>query len=164
MQPAEHLPEGDARRRRALIFFVNTVVAFIGGGLTALAGVFALRPQRTGNSERWIRVGAVSDLKPNVPVPRVITVSRVDGWYRERARETVFLVWDGDANVRAMSAPCTHLGCQVHWEADAKRFKCPCHGGAYDREGRVVAGPPPAPLQRYAVRVNPQTSEIEVEL
>jgi Rieske Fe-S protein len=43
-------------------------------------------------------------------------------------------------------------------------YVCPCHGGAYDRDGRVVAGPPPQPLQRLAVRVNPQTSDIEVEL
>jgi Rieske Fe-S protein len=34
----------------------------------------------------------------------------------------------------------------------------------YDRDGRVVAGPPPRPLDRLPVRVNPQTSEIEVQL
>jgi Rieske Fe-S protein len=34
----------------------------------------------------------------------------------------------------------------------------------YDREGNVVAGPPPRPLERYAVRVNSQTSDLEVEL
>ena len=65
---------------------------------------------------------------------------------------------------RALSATCSHLGCGVVWDATSSQFRCPCHGGVYDREGRVVAGPPPAPLTRVNVRVNPRTSEIEVEL
>ena len=80
-----------------------------------------------------------------------------------RAGASVFIDREGDG-YRALSATCAHLGCRVKWDGAAKQFKCPCQGGAYDREGRVLAGPPPAPLQRYAVRVNPQTSEIEVEL
>jgi Rieske Fe-S protein len=33
------------------------------------------------------------------------------------------------------------------------QFVCPCHGGVYDaRTGKVLQGPPPAPLQRIPVR------------
>ena len=39
-----------------------------------------------------------------------------------------------------MSATCTHLGCQVHWDGEAKKFKCPCHGGVYDANGAVLDG------------------------
>src|SRR5262245_29968026 len=129
-------------RRRVLAIFVNGFVAVVGGALSALLGVFALRPASAASRDRWVRAGALSDLKPNVPVPRVLTVSRVDGWYRERARQTVFLVWDGDKQVRALSATCSHLGCQVHWDTQASRFRCPCHGGVYDASGKVVSGPP----------------------
>jgi Rieske Fe-S protein len=52
----------------------------------------------------------------------------------------------------------------VNWNEVKGQFICPCHGGVYDRDGRVVSGPPPAPLTRLNVRVNPRTSEIEVEL
>jgi len=52
----------------------------------------------------------------------------------------------------------------VRWNAESSQFRCPCHGGVFDREGNVVDGPPPAPLQRLAVRLNPETSELEVEL
>jgi Rieske Fe-S protein len=103
-------------------------------------------------------------LKPDVPVPRVLSFSRSDGWYRERARETVFLVWDGDQNVRAFSATCTHLGCQVRWEADAKRFLCPCHGGVYDASGRVVDGPPPRPLDTLEARIDGRAGDVLVRL
>jgi len=139
-------------RRRALVLFVNSVVALIGSGLAAVLGAFALRP--AGPAEgRWIKAGAVGDLTPNVPVPRVLSLSRQDGWYKERARETVFLVWDGGSNVHALSATCTHLGCQVKWDADATRFRCPCHGGVFDANGQVVEGPPPRPLDRVETRV-----------
>ena len=113
-------------RRRALAIFVNTAVASIGGGLTALLGAFALRPQPAPRPAlRWFRAGTTEDLKPDEPVPRVLAVSRVDGWYRERARQTVFLVWDGDRTVRALSATCTHLGCQVRWDGRGKEIPMP---------------------------------------
>ena len=139
-------------RRRALVLFVNTVVALIGSGLAAVLGAFALRPASKPQG-RWVRVGAVGDLTPNVPVPRVLSLSRHDGWYRERTRETVFLVWDGAASVHALSATCTHLGCQVRWEADDTRFRCPCHGGVFDATGKVLEGPPPRPLDRVETRL-----------
>src|SRR5918996_5173766 len=108
-------------RRRALVILVNTITGAIGAGLTALLGAFALGPASAQGAGRWIRAGKAEDLTPDVPVPRVVSVPRVDGWYRQRARETVFLVWDGSTGVRAMSATCTHLGCQVQWQVEEKR-------------------------------------------
>lgn len=139
-------------RRRALVLFINSVAALIGGGLAAVLGAFAWRPAAAG-AARWIRAGALGELTPNVPVPRVVSLSRQDGWYRERARETVFLVWDGGQTVHALSATCTHLGCQVRWDAPSTRFRCPCHGGVFDAQGQIVEGPPPRPLDRIETRV-----------
>ena len=34
-----------------------------------------------------------------------------------------------------------------------ERFVCPCHGGVYDFEGKVVGGPPVRPLDRFETRV-----------
>ena len=151
-------------RRRALALFVNTTVALIGGGLSAVLGAFALRPPRSAQPDRWIRAGALTELTPAVPVPRVLVVSRHDGWYRTRARETVFLVWDGDREVHALSATCTHLGCQVRWDSETSNFRCPCHGGVFDTQGNVVAGPPPRPLDRLAVRLDASGSDVLVRL
>ena len=150
-------------RRRALVLFVNSVVALIGGGLTAILGAFALRPAAKPDG-RWLRAGALLDLTPNVPVPRVLAISREDGWYRERTRETVFLVWDGDKTVHALSATCTHLGCQVRWDADATKFRCPCHGGVFDVQGNVVEGPPPRPLDRVEARLDDRGDGVLVRL
>ena len=140
-------------RRRALVLFVQTVTGLITGGLAALLGVFAARTSKPVDGV-WLRAGSLADLTPNVPVPQVLSVPRQDGWYRERARRTVFVVWDGGQNVHALSATCTHLGCQVRWDAASTRFRCPCHGGVFDAQGQVVEGPPPRPLDRVDARVD----------
>ena len=161
-----HIPDSPTPggRRRALVLFVNTAVALIGGGLSAVLGAFALGPKARAAGGRWVRAGTTSDLKPDEPVARVVAVSRVDGWYRERARETVFLVWDGDRTVRALSATCTHLGCQVQWNAKDKKFLCPCHGGIYAADGTVIGGPPPRPLDAVEARIDPADTSVLVRL
>jgi Rieske Fe-S protein len=151
-------------RRRVLALFVNTITGLLGAGLSALLGIFALRPATAGLRGRWIRAAVTDDLTPDVPVPRVVAVPRVDGWYRERARATVFLVWDGTSNVRAMSATCTHLGCQVQWDGERKHFRCPCHGGVFDAAGNVVSGPPPRPLTQLEARIDPANGSVLVRL
>lgn len=58
-----------------------------------------------------------------------------------------------NGEVRVFSSVCTHLGCHVRWDQVAGNFLCPCHLGRFDSEGRVIAGPPPAPLPAFPVRV-----------
>lgn len=46
----------------------------------------------------------------------------------------------------AYSAVCTHTGCDLTgWDAQTKRFQCPCHESQFDPSdgGRVVGGPAP---------------------
>jgi cytochrome b6-f complex iron-sulfur subunit len=50
-------------------------------------------------------------------------------------------------------ARCTHLGCTPNWFDTENRFKCPCHGSNFNRDGDVIAGPAPKPLWRCAVRL-----------
>ena len=59
----------------------------------------------------------------------------------------VFIKKDGDELI-AFSPICTHLGCLVKWDNHRKEFICACHGGKYDINGNVIAGPPQKPLDR----------------
>ena len=140
-------------RRRVLAVFVAGALSAIGASLATVLGLFALRPARTAAAARWVRAASLADLTPHTPVPTVVSVREVDGWYRSRVRRTLFLVWDGDRVVRAMSATCSHLGCQVAWNAEDKSFHCPCHGGVYDADGRVVSGPPPRSLSTVSTEL-----------
>jgi Rieske Fe-S protein len=55
--------------------------------------------------------------------------------------------------LRAFSATCTHLGCIVQYRSDLQQLWCACHNGHFDLNGTNVAGPPPRPLDAFAVNV-----------
>lgn len=149
-------------RRSFLVKFVAAGSTLIGAGLAGLAGL-VLSPKVASAAKKWRKAIAVTDLPSSFPYAAVLTERHEDGWYGTKRQTVVFIDKDGD-NYKALSATCSHLGCNVKWEADTKQFKCPCHGGCYDRSGKVVSGPPPRALDEIRVRVNQQTSNLEVEL
>lgn len=61
------------------------------------------------------------------------------------------LVHTADGKYRAYTAVCTHLGCTVQYRGDERVIWCACHNGRFDLEGRPISGPPPKPLDVYAV-------------
>jgi cytochrome b6-f complex iron-sulfur subunit len=65
--------------------------------------------------------------------------------------EPVVVIALPGGEIRARSARCTHLGCAVRFERTARELVCPCHGGRFAADGRVLAGPPPSPLARFEV-------------
>ena len=48
---------------------------------------------------------------------------------------------------------CAHLGCPVRWFPQSGLFMCPCHGGAYYRDGSRASGPPERGLFEYPIRI-----------
>jgi Rieske Fe-S protein len=59
-----------------------------------------------------------------------------------------------DTEVVAFSQKCTHLGCVVYYQADERRWHCPCHDGNFAADtGAVLSGPPPRPLGRIHVEI-----------
>lgn len=64
------------------------------------------------------------------------------------------LIHHADGSWVAMDGICTHMGCKVRYEPDKDRVFCPCHDGVFDsRTGKVLSGPPEAPLPLYQVEV-----------
>jgi Rieske Fe-S protein len=50
--------------------------------------------------------------------------------------------------VHACSAVCTHLGCDVAWNASEQTWDCPCHGSRFSPDGTVINGPAVSDLRR----------------
>jgi Rieske Fe-S protein len=48
---------------------------------------------------------------------------------------------------------CAHLGCPVRWFPQSGLFMCPCHGGAYYRDGARASGPPERGLFEYPYKI-----------
>lgn len=53
----------------------------------------------------------------------------------------------------ALFAKCTHLGCTPRWLPAENKFKCPCHGSGFYKDGTNFEGPAPRPLDRFKIEV-----------
>jgi Rieske Fe-S protein len=88
----------------------------------------------------WVPVGTPEQFKPGVPrrvaLPggRVAFITRVDA-----------------TRLSALSARCTHQGCEVGWDGGKKQFLCPCHGATFTAAGRNIRGPARRPLESLPV-------------
>jgi menaquinol-cytochrome c reductase iron-sulfur subunit len=152
--------------------FVLRVLGLIGGAIAAVLGIpvvgFASAPGwqakapvrllstsivPTLRSSALTSVGRLADFE--VGVPQYIKVDRpvVDGWVAENAPVGVHVVRTSEADVAVFDPHCTHLGCPLAWSTGSRSFVCPCHGGSFNSDGDVIAGPPPGPMLRYETRI-----------
>ena len=80
--------------------------------------------------------------------PSEYNVGEVDVRYKD-----AFSVWivREPEGFYALIAICTHLGCSPNWLATENKFKCPCHGSGFYRDGVNFEGPAPRPLERARI-------------
>jgi Rieske Fe-S protein len=64
--------------------------------------------------------------------------------------EKVAAFRDEDGVLHAVSAVCTHLGCQLNWNSGDRSWDCPCHGSRFSPDGEILHGPAVRPLERKA--------------
>ena len=158
---SEHNPKVDCRHagpplegRRS--FLVRTMVALhgaIGATLAFILGSAALAPAFSRRADTWLRATALDNLPDGEPLAVTLRVARQDGFTQVVDRTVVYLMKTGDNEVRAMHSTCTHLGCRTSYDRETRQILCPCHGGVYDLNGQVVAGPPPSPLPQLNARI-----------
>ncbi len=56
-----------------------------------------------------------------------------------------------EEGIYALFTQCTHLGCTPRWLDAENKFKCPCHGSGFTKEGVNFEGPAPRPLERVKI-------------
>jgi cytochrome b6-f complex iron-sulfur subunit len=61
--------------------------------------------------------------------------------------------YEGQPQIYALRSVCTHLGCTPNWLDAEQKFKCPCHGSGFYKDGINFEGPAPRPLERYAIHL-----------
>jgi len=120
----------------------------LGGGMLASMASFlypVIRflnpPLITEAAVNEVSGGKVQDLKPN------------SGKIVRFGNKPALLVRVSDTEGKAFSAVCTHLNGTVQYRDSTRQIWCACHNGTYDMSGRVVSGPPPNPLEEYAVNI-----------
>lgn len=140
----------DESRRR---FFSDVMLgSFLGIGFTSMAVTFGL----------WT-LGTARFMYPNVLMepPSKFKVGFPSNFAPGQV-ETKFIaqfgVWicnyeyQGQPQIYALRSVCTHLGCTPNWLEGEQKFKCPCHGSGFYKDGINFEGPAPRPLERYAIR------------
>ena len=144
----------------------NFLMAAVGVGsvaaLSCVLGKAAVSPTTEKTKLQWVDVAKVDD----IPVGEIrafpLLYKRTRAFHEEPVNTTVLIRRDSADDIICYSNTCPHLGCAVSWNPASDRFECACHGGAFDRDGKVIAGPPPRPLTRLPFKVEGGILKVEV--
>jgi cytochrome b6-f complex iron-sulfur subunit len=133
--------QGSTRRDFLNWFLGTTAGAFIVSVLYPLSR-YLIPPKSEESAARTITLAVKpADLKPN------------SGQIFRFGSQPAILVDTPTGELKAFTATCTHLGCIVQYRSDINQIWCACHNGHFNLNGKNVEGPPPKPLEEYAVNV-----------
>lgn len=137
------MAETEVSRRRIVNWFLGTSMGALLASV-AYPVVRFLNPPRTAEaSANEVEAGPANDPAFVETGFKIVSLGA----------EPVIVVRVGEGDFRAFSATCTHLSCIVGYRKEQRLIWCNCHNGAFDLQGKNVAGPPPRPLESYSVHL-----------
>ena len=128
-------------RRRFISYFMGTTLGATLAAILYPIIEFLIPPKVPEAAQSNVVAGKVNELKPN------------SGTIFKFGAQPGILVKTQTGELKAFSAICTHLNCTVQYREDMQHIWCACHNGHYDLNGKNIAGPPPRPLEQYAVNI-----------
>lgn len=135
-------------------FLSELAVKIVLGIIAAVASIpivgSVLAPFFQRVKPEWVNLGHLEDLQGMAPMRISYSVEEQDSWMKVKSDRYAFVIWRNN-QFTVFSPICSHLGCSVRW--DGRKFACPCHGGQYDLDGKVIAGPPPKPLKKFITKI-----------
>jgi len=141
-------------RRDFMSISTFTIGGLIGLGITIPAIRYLVGSALQEHEEMdWIRLGSTSKVEIGTPTLFKVNIQRQTGWIVNEEELSVFVLTENNRDFIALSNICTHLGCRVRWISEQGQFFCPCHNAIFDKDGEVVTGPPPKPLDQYQVKI-----------
>jgi cytochrome b6-f complex iron-sulfur subunit len=136
-QPDTQPPRSLLSRRSFLgLAFFSSLGLLLAQSIAALLNF--LKPVTSGGFGSLIFAGKVEEFA-------IDSVNRIASgrFYLSRSQDGLL----------ALYQKCTHLGCAVPWVETEGQFHCPCHGSLFNRNGEVIGGPAPRPLDIFPVTV-----------
>ncbi len=143
-------PDVDGRRRA----FLDAVLAF-GFVSTAIAIVYPV-------SRYLVPPESEEPATASVVAGKLSTLAVNSGVIFRFGSKAGLVLRTPEGEVRAFNATCTHLDCTVQYKAETSQIWCPCHNGFYDLAGNVTSGPPPRPLERFAVNLRGEPGDEDI--
>jgi Rieske Fe-S protein len=146
--------EKKINRRQFMSWVTGAISAIIGLGLGIPAIAYIVGPSlKREETQDWIGLGSTSKVELGIPTLFKTKIQRQTGWIVNEEEISVYVSTDNGREFVAMSNICTHLGCRVRWIDGREEFFCPCHNGVFDKNGRIVSGPVPRPLDQFETMV-----------
>jgi Rieske Fe-S protein len=132
----------DNRRRNFLNWFLTTSAGAFILSVTYPLSRYLIPPKVEESTAHTVTLSIKpQDMKPN------------SGQIFRFGSQPAILINTAAAELRAFTAVCTHLACIVQYRSDISHIWCACHNGHFDLNGKNIEGPPPKPLEEYAVNV-----------
>ena len=136
--------------------FIKVTTGIVGGLIGVALGLpsvsYLIDPAlREGGKDAWISIGKFEDMQIDRPYPFSFTLVQVNGWERTSSSFGGYAVRKSDdpKDLLILNSRCTHLACNVNWSDESDAFLCPCHDAKFSKDGKVLDGPPPRPLDVY---------------
>ena len=143
----------DDSRREFLKKSIFTLGGLIAAGLALPGGAYFLSPIWKKHEEDWIELVDTKTVPLGEPVKIDFAQRKRDGWVTTEGRASTWVITSDGKNFTVFDPRCTHLGCPYRWDASKKQFLCPCHNASFGIDGKVLAGPPPRPLDTFPTKV-----------
>lgn len=147
-------------RRHFVSVCTAALMVLISGLIFAPALAFVTGPlrRRHGASEagdEFADAGTLDSIPIDTWTLLPVEIVRQDGWAKTRQSRSIWVLVNGSGStdVLVFSPICTHLGCPTGWAPDVSQFRCPCHGGVFNKDGTVLAGPPPRRLDTLQTQI-----------
>ncbi len=132
----------DPGRRNFLNWFLGTTAGAFLISVTYPVSRYLIPPKVEESTARTVTLALKSqEIKPN------------SGQIFRFGSQPAILIKTPNDELKAFSAVCTHLACIVQYRSDISHIWCACHNGHFDLNGKNIEGPPPRPLEEYAVNV-----------
>jgi cytochrome b6-f complex iron-sulfur subunit len=147
-------------RRGILAGLVLTPFMAAWGLLGAATGAFTfgvarfMMPNVLVEPPTKFKIGTPADFPPETVITKF------------KAERGVWLIntasYNGQQMIYALASICTHLGCTPNWLEGEQKYKCPCHGSGFYKNGINFEGPAPRPLERVGIALAPD-GQLEVD-
>lgn len=137
------VPNNPSKRKRR-----DFLSILLGGGFIAWLGALLFPVFK------YLNPPEIEEVKvSSVKIGPVESMEKDSGKIIKFGNRPVIVVRKKSGEYVAFGAVCTHLDCIVQFRKDYNQIYCACHNGRYDLNGRVVSGPPPAPLTKFGVTI-----------
>ena len=154
--------EAELSRRSFLKSATGIVSAGTVLSLTTILGVASVAPTLRDRERLMVDAGRADAFPVGEIRETMLRFEHRRDFHTEKVTRPVLVRRLNERDFICFDSSCPHLGCSVSWDKAQRRFTCACHGGAFDVEGKVLAGPPPRPLERLNWEIKDGILRVEV--